>query len=210
MSPPASAIDTVFADNRLHRAADLTAAGLSRMAIKRAADAGRIIQYARGVYVSADGLATTGIGLAAISMLLQGVVCLGSAAQFHNLADEDPPEIWYAVDRARNGNVSAPSIRQPHRLVWWQTEIMEIGVDTVQIAGVDVRITSPARTVVDLIRYRGKLGEETAAKALADYVRSGADLNDVWDIADPLGVKYGLTPFLRTAEELAHSIVARP
>ncbi|QZO02238.1 type IV toxin-antitoxin system AbiEi family antitoxin domain-containing protein [Chenggangzhangella methanolivorans] len=178
------------------------------MAIKRAADAGRIIQYARGVYVSAEGLATTGISLAATSLLLQGVVCLGSAAQFHGLSDEDPPEIWYAVDRGRNGNMAAPSIRQPHRLVWWPAELLEVGVNTVQIAGVDVRFTSPARTVVDLIRYRGKLGEETAAKALADYVRSGADLNEIWDIAEAIGVKDALTPFLRVAEELAPSIAA--
>jgi predicted transcriptional regulator of viral defense system len=207
MSAPPT-IDAIFEDNRLHRAADLAARGLSRMAIKRAADAGRIIQYARGVYVSVDGLATTGISLAATSLLLQGVVCLGSAAQFHGLSDEDPPEIWYAVDRARNGNLSAPSIRQPHRLVWWSAELMKVGVETVEISGVNVRVTSPARTVVDLIRYRGKLGEETAAKALADYVRSGSDLNEVWDIAEAIGVKEGLTPFLRTAEELAPSIAA--
>ncbi|HXO40506.1 MAG TPA: transcriptional regulator, partial [Thermoanaerobaculia bacterium] len=40
------------------------------------------------------------------------------------------------------------------------------------ILGVPVRITSPARTVVDCFRYRSKLGLDVALEALREALRS--------------------------------------
>jgi hypothetical protein len=40
------------------------------------------------------------------------------------------------------------------------------------ILGVPVRVTSPARTVVDCFRYRSKIGLDVALEALRDVLRS--------------------------------------
>lgn len=50
--------------------------------------------------------------------------------------------------------------------------IATYGVTTRAMLGVPVRITSPARTVVDCFRYRNKLGLDVALEALRDVVRS--------------------------------------
>lgn len=53
------------------------------------------------------------------------------------------------------------------------------------ILGVPVRITSPARTVVDCFRYRSKIGIDVALEALRDAIRSGkASVDDVMRAAE--------------------------
>jgi len=50
--------------------------------------------------------------------------------------------------------------------------MLRYGIEMHTIQGVEVRITSPARTVVDLFRYRKKLGIDVAIEALKDAVAS--------------------------------------
>src|SRR6266404_6239203 len=50
--------------------------------------------------------------------------------------------------------------------------MVSAGVKTLSILGGPVRLTSPARTVVDCFRYRRKLGLDVALEALRDAVRS--------------------------------------
>ena len=47
-----------------------------------------------------------------------------------------------------------------------------------QILGVPVRVTSPARTVVDCFRYRHKLGLDVALEALREAIRARATNTD--------------------------------
>lgn len=46
------------------------------------------------------------------------------------------------------------------------------GVVTERMMGVPVRITNPARTVVDCFRYRNKIGHDVALEALGDALRT--------------------------------------
>jgi hypothetical protein len=96
------------------------------------------------------------------------VVCLSSAASIHRLSDETPWQIWYAVDRVKKP--ATGSRRDPVRTLFWQEPMMRVGVDTTTFGGVPVRITSPARTIADILRYRGKFGDEPAMKAMKDFV----------------------------------------
>jgi hypothetical protein len=44
-------------------------------------------------------------------------------------------------------------------------------VDTVEMNGVPVRITSPERTIVDCFRYRNKVGIDVASKPCVTLTR---------------------------------------
>ena len=59
---------------------------------------------------------------------------------------------------------------------------MRIGVDTMTFGGVPVRVTSPARTVVDMLRYRGKFGDEPAMKAMKDFITAGGDPHQMMEL----------------------------
>ena len=50
--------------------------------------------------------------------------------------------------------------------------MLRYGIETRDIQGVRINITSPARAVVDCFRYRNKLGLDVATEALSDAVRS--------------------------------------
>jgi HEAT repeat protein len=86
---------------------------------------------------------------------------------------------------------------------------MSVGVETVSIAGVDVLVTNRARTVVDLIRMRAKLGDEPAMKSLRDYIEADGDVGALWTTAEDLGRGQAIEPFVRAAEEFRGSMARR-
>jgi len=184
--------------------------GFSRLIVWRNVREGKIIQFARGIFCAATALSEHGIGLAALTLFNPGaVVCLISAARFHDLSNEDPPSVWMAVDGSRFKKPLKTDDGIPAQTVWWRPEYLATGIETRTLAGVPVRLTDPARTVVDLVRYRLKLGDEPAMKALHDYVRSGAPIGDLWDRAKDIGFLTSMEPFIRAAEEFKESIPAR-
>lgn len=127
---------------------------------------GELERVSRGSYrlPSAPVTEHHGLVLAAISVP-RGIVCLLSALSFHELGTQVPSEIWLALDRrARRPVVSYP----PLRIVRFSGEALRQGVDTHRIEGVDVRITSVAKTIADLFKYRNKIGLDVALEALRE------------------------------------------
>jgi predicted transcriptional regulator of viral defense system len=183
---------------------------VDRITLARAARAGEAMQYVRGIYAGSSVTLESGAAFAALSLARPGaVVCLLSAAQHHGLSDEDPSKIWMAVDRARGKAVIPGGPGLPVQTVWWQGKDMSVGVETVSIAGVDVLVTNRARTVVDLIRMRAKLGDEPAMKSLRDYIEADGDVGALWTTAEDLGRGQAIEPFVRAAEEFRGSMARR-
>jgi hypothetical protein len=101
------------------------------------------------------------------------VVCCVSAAEVHDLTDEIPREIQIAVPRGRR----PPRIEYPPTEVFrFAADAFDLGLAEVEAApGESVRVYGPERTVVDLMRLRGRLGEPLALSALRRYLlRRGA------------------------------------
>jgi len=198
-----------FADLNLHSSAELEAHGFNRNTLKRLTDEGRLIQFTRGLYLSPEALDQGNLSLAAISMLREGVVCLLSAAAFHDIGDEVPPEVWFAVDRAKVKNAKIASFEFSHQLVFWPAEYFDVGIEEVVIAGQKVSITNRARTVVDLLHNRNKLTEEVALRAFSDFLKTDGDMREVWEIAIKLKRHDSLAAYLNMADELKESIPQR-
>lgn len=103
------------------------------------------------------------------SAVPDGIVCLLSALRLHGIGTQAPHEVWLALDRKARKPVRLPA---KVRIVRFSGGMLTYGVETRPILGVPVRVTSPARTVVDCFRYRNKLGLDVALEALRDAVRS--------------------------------------
>lgn len=198
-----------FSDRNLHSNAELESYGFNRNAVKRLTDEGRLIQFTRGIYLTPEALDQGNLTLAAISMLREGAVCLLSAAAYHDIGDEVPPEIWFAVDRAKVKNAKIPSFDYSHQLVFWPTEYFDVGIEEITVAGQKVSLTNRARTVVDLLHNRNKLTEEVALRAFSDFLRTDGDMREVWDIAIKLKRHESLAAYLNMADELKESIPQR-
>jgi predicted transcriptional regulator of viral defense system len=75
--------------------------------------------------------------------------------------------------------------------------MLTYGVVTQSIQGVNVRITNPARTVVDCFRYRNKIGLDVAMEALRESVRSRkASISDIDRAAEVCRIRTVIGPYL--------------
>ena len=117
---------------------------------------GQLTRVGRGLYALPVQEATEYHTLAEIAKRVpKGIVCLLTALRFHGLGTQNPREVWLAVDR----RAGIPRVDfAPIRLVRISGAALTSGVDERDIDNVAVRITSPARTVVDSFKFRNKIG----------------------------------------------------
>ena len=123
----------------------------------------------------------------------KGIVCLLTALRFHAIGTQHAREVWLAVDR----RAGVPRIDvAPIRVVRLSGAALTAGIDEREIEGVTVRITSPARTVVDCFKFRNKIGVDVAVEALRDYrrMRKGT-VDDLWRQADQLRMTRVIRPY---------------
>jgi hypothetical protein len=153
-------------------------------------DDGQIIELSRGVFRQADAPTASYPDLLAVAYRSPiAIVCCRTAAVVHDLSDEMPPAVQIAV----------PTSHRPPQISWPPTEVLrfeaanfELGLSRVEAApGERVRIYDPLRTVIDLMRLRGRFGEPLAHAALQRYLRRhDARPAELLDLASELGV-YG-------------------
>lgn len=146
-------------------------AGISFRDLYRARDEGVVIELSRGVFRQAHAPAPSYPDLLAVAHRApRAVVCLLSAAAVHDLTDDVPVAVQIAVPRG----TWPPKITYPAVEVFlYDAATFDIGVESVDAGtGEPVRVYSPMRTVVDLMRLRQRIGESVAQVALRRYVAS--------------------------------------
>lgn len=158
-----------LARNRPLRTRDLEARGIPRAYLRRLCDQGRLERIDRGIYRLADAPVTELHSLAEVAVRIpHATICLLSALQVHELTTEAPHAVWIMIDRhARAPRLSYPQLE----VVRASGRALAHGVETRDIEGVAVAITSPAKTVADAFRYRRRVGLAVALDALRDYLR---------------------------------------
>lgn len=152
------------------RPRDLGPLEVSFQELQRLVAAGSIEKVGRGLYRLAETEQNQFETIAMVSSAIpSGVICLLSALRFHDIGTQSPREIWIALDRKARKPSRFPTAV---RIVRFSGPMLTYGVQRSSILGVPMRITSPARTVVDCFRYRNKLGLDVALEALRDALRT--------------------------------------
>ena len=102
--------------------------------------------------------------------------------------------MWIAVDRkARKPSSTDVSLR----VMRFSGPMLHYAIETRNVIGVPVRITSPARTVVDCFRYRNKVGLDVALEALRDVLRSRmATVDEIDRVAEVCRIRSVIGPYL--------------
>lgn len=151
------------------RPRDVEPAGISFRRLQNLVAEGKVEKVGSGLYrlssVEPTELETVAMVASAIP---NGIVCLLTTLLIHNIGTQLPFEIWMAIDRRARKPVRLPA---QVRLFRFSGQMLTYGVVTRSMLGVPVKITSPARTVVDCFRYRNKVGLDVAMEALRDAVR---------------------------------------
>ena len=197
-------LDALLKEGAVWRMRDLAQQGITAATVRRAVAEGAVAQIARGVYRHPRAAYVRGERYAELVARVPGaVICLHSAAEFHQFGDVVPSHVWAAIP-----NSQKPPVVDwpPFRPVQWRSEAaFSVGVEEHLICGVRVRITSAARTVVDMLRMASTVGEDRALDCLRDYLRQRRSAEELTATAEALGVSTKLAQYLRV-----YSHIARP
>lgn len=148
---------------------DATNAGFHTQTLTRLVRDGLLERVAPGQYVPVDQEVTERDSLLTVSRALpDGVLCLLTALQFHEIGTQLPAHVWIAVERGtRKPVLDFP----PVRVVRFSGPAFTEGVEDVSVEGGTLRIYGIAKTLADLFKYRRKLGLDVPLEALRDAWR---------------------------------------
>jgi predicted transcriptional regulator of viral defense system len=156
---------------------------------------GLIERVGTGLYRRADVEATEMETIAMVaSAVPHAIVCLLSALRIHEIGTQSPHQVWLAIDRKARKPTRLPAKTS---IVRFSGQMLTYGVITRPMQGVNVRLTNPARTVVDCFRYRNKVGLDVAMEALREAVRSRkAMVSEIDRAAEVCRVRTVIGPYL--------------
>ncbi len=182
----------------LFRPRDVEALGIPRNEIRGWLRSGAAERVGRGLYRPAGAEPSEHETIARVAARVPlAVVCLLTALRVHGLGTQSPREVWIALDR----KARKPQLGDlPVHLVRFSGPMLTYAVESREVQGVPMHITSPARTVVDCFRYRNKIGLDVALEALRDALaRRRANVAEILRIAEVGRVRRVIEPYVEAA-----------
>ena len=175
------------------RSKAFTHAGIHNQTLARMVQSGKIKRVRRGFYQLPHSPGRDDLAEAALQAP-GGVICLVSALHFHDLTLQMPHKTWMAIgESAHQPRITDP----PVNFVRFGNKAFFLGMETRHMGGVDVRVYSPAKTVVDCFRYRKRVGLDVALEGLRTAIQRGkAKPGEIGDFARQLRIWTVIRPYL--------------
>lgn len=154
---------------------------------------GELIQVRRGVYANIDQLSGNMIDIEAI--VPDGIVCLWSAWNIHELTTSMPQAFHIAIKRDRKVTVpDFPKVELHH----YTEGILEIGATSMTSEGFTFRIYDVEKSVCDAVKFRNKIGMDVCSEIIGNYLnRSDRNITKLMDYARQLRVANILEKYLQ-------------
>lgn len=169
------------------KASELNNMGFSSREIKKLTEEDVISKIKRGFYELTDYIPKEEVIMA--RLFPKAVIFLESALLYYEYTDRIPQALQIAVDRyskTTKYNIDYPKIK-PYYL---EPKFIEIGIDTIKIEGVEVRIYDKDRTICDVLRYETKLEEEVFTTAIKRYIKdSKKNVRNLFEYAEIFNIK---------------------
>lgn len=183
MTPKVSPEEALqLARSRIVQSRELEAYGVSRTRLQQLVASGVLERLSRGLYMARDFDFDENISLAEVALRCpKAVMCLLTALRFHDLTTENPRTVHIMLPLGSQ----RPHFPSPSLNVSWSSPLMLAeGVEERLMSGVPVKITSPAKTVVDCFKYRRTVGLPVAIEALHDaWNKKKASGDELWRYA---------------------------
>lgn len=154
---------------------------------------GELIQVRRGVYANIDQLSGNMTDINTI--VPDGILCLWSAWNIHQLTTSMPQAFHVAVKRDRKVTVpSFPKIEIHH----YTESILKLGIMKMKIDGFNIRVYDVERSVCDAVKFRNKVGMDVCSEIINNYLeRPNRNLSRLMDYARILRVGTILEQYLQ-------------
>jgi predicted transcriptional regulator of viral defense system len=158
-----------FSVETVIRATDLARRGFSGTYLQHAVKEGIVERAGRGLYTTSDARITEKHHFVQVTRRVpNAVICLLSALIFHQFTTQLPNSVWFAI---------GPKDRKPkldfidYDVVRFSGAAMTEGIQVHNIEGTEVRVTSPAKTVADMFKFRNKVGHDVAWESMREALR---------------------------------------
>ena len=181
------------------RARDLDEMQVPRYTLSALIERGLIRRVERGTYV------ITGTNWSEHQTLIEvarrvpiGVICLLSALRFHEIGTQEPSSVWLCIELG----LKAPKLKYPQlEIVRQSGRAWSEGVTEERLpigeTSVAIKITSPAKTVVDCFKFRNRVGLDVALEALRDSLnQKKVTHRELWHFAAIDRVGTVMRPYL--------------
>jgi predicted transcriptional regulator of viral defense system len=148
----------------------LEALGIPRYRLMSWVRDGAVERVAWGLYRLSDVEATEHESLAAVAAREpQAILCPLTALQYHGIGTQVPHRVWIAIPQgSRTPKVQGIQVK----ILRFSGVSARYGIQEIRVDGVPIRITDPARTIVDGFRFRRSVGEDLTLEALRDGIHT--------------------------------------
>lgn len=178
---------------RLSQARDL---GIQTRDLSRLVTEGKLLKEELGIYTLSDLNLNEKSELALVSLKSsEAVICLISALAFHDLTTQIPNHIDIALPQKRTRKPKFKKIKCEIYVIGGKAYLS--GIEVHKIHGIDVKIYSKEKTVVDCFKFRNKIGLDVALEALDAWAKQrGRNISELMRFARICRVANILKPYL--------------
>jgi predicted transcriptional regulator of viral defense system len=124
-----------------------------------------------------------------------GIICLSSASEYYGLTTYIPPMVSIALPHnSINFKLDYPPVK-----VYYFSDIQyKTGIDEIRTESGIIKIYSQEKTIIDLFKYKNKLGEDIFIESLKNYLKySNRDINKLIEYSTILKVKEKILPYIK-------------
>ncbi len=168
-------IEIFTKNNGYARMKNLKQAGIHTRRIAAACEEGIIEKIKPGLYKLVDyPWDQYGSFVDVCNANSKAVICLLSAASYYEFTTFDPPAVYTAIPR---NSFKFAMIHPPVKLYYFPEKQYNCGIENILTDSGIFRIYNREKVVVDLFRYKDKLGEDVAIESLKNYLRDRKRVN---------------------------------
>ena len=136
--------------------------------IKFLVEQGIIEKIKRGVYRYSEYEIGETEYIEVSKVIGNGVFCLTSALELHDLTTYSPYEYQVAIKRSYK--LVVPEY-PPIKVYSFNKKYYELGIQEFKKGGEILKVYNMEKTICDCIRYRNKIGQDIVSEAIKEYIR---------------------------------------
>lgn len=148
---------------------DVIALGLAPENLNKLSKIGLLVRSGRGIFEHPEFDWTEKHSYVQVARAVpNAVMCLLTALNIHEIGTQLPHQVWIAIPRGQR----PPKARGTNlRVVTMTDTAYELGVGIKEFEGIEVKVYSAAKTIVDCFRLRRLVGHDVGLEALKDAMR---------------------------------------
>ncbi len=187
-------LDVAIRQNVIIRAAEFAGGAIPPVYFTRFVREGKLIRLAPGVFIGADAALGENAGCAMLAQLApRAIVCLASALKVHELTEENPHRLHVAIP----SHAHLPKMNLVTDVYYMSGKAFASGIEERESPIGKFRVYTVEKTLVDLFKFRNRVGLDVAQHAIREaYEKGRVDNGRLWELAEICRMTKIMRPYM--------------